>query len=274
MSTKATRHSEENAKNRQNASIFVVVFYIILFLCLYKFKLAIKEPSPKEAIMEITLDEEVMRSIPQGVLRRNPQQKPVPNPPIVNTPGNTAPQSAVVAKSNQSTKPQPKPETKPSDLPEKGDVETQKPEPKKIDQKSLFQNNAKGEADEDNPTNVSENSLYKGVGRDDQSTRTENTPIGPDHRQAVTATLDGRSVVGSLPLPTYNIQNEGRVVVVIAVDQNGNVVSATATGKGSTVQDQRLWRAAEEAAKKAKFDVKQDAPLRQTGQITYVFKLS
>ncbi|MDR2425286.1 MAG: TonB family protein [Prevotellaceae bacterium] len=272
MATKIKRYKDESAQNKQIASATVIVLYFIIFFCMYKIHLAMTEAQPREAIIEITPTPEMMR-IPPGVVRRNPQQKPVQTPPIINDPGKSAPQSAEVAKSNQSTKPQPKPETKPAELSEDGDVETKKPE-QKIDQRSLFQSKAKGEEEENNPTNISENSLYPGVGRDNQVTRTENTPIGPDHRQPVTANLTGRSVVGSLPLPAYNSQNEGTVVVAITVDQNGNVTKASATSKGTTVSDTKLWRAAEEAAKKAKFNVKQDAPIYQTGTITYVFKLN
>ena len=248
MATKITRSRESSAKNRQIASASVIVLYSIIFFSMYKIHLAMTEAQPREAIIEITPTPEMRRIIPQGVVRPNPQQKPVPNPPIINDPGKSAPQSAVVAKSNQSTKPQPKPETKPAELPEDGDVETKKPE-QKIDQRSLFQSKAKGEEE-------------------------ENNPIGPDHRQPVTANLTGRSVVGSLPLPAYNSQNEGKVVVEITVDQNGNVTKASAISRGTTVSDQKLWRAAEEAAKKARFNVKQDAPIYQTGTITYVFKLN
>jgi hypothetical protein len=39
------------------------------------------------------------------------------------------------------------------------------------------------------------------------------------------------------------------------------------------VTDRTLWKAAEEAARKAKFNVSRNAPESQQGTITYVFKL-
>lgn len=258
-------------RGRVIASVTAILFHSILFFIAYKtgFSGEIPEPAPKG--IEIIFETELPK--PKGVPRRNPQQKPVPNPPIVNNPGNTAPQSAVVAQQNQSTKPTPQPEAKESELTDKGDIDKPAPEPT-INNRALFTSTSKGEADANNPNDISENSLYQGVGRDDVATRSSNTPIGPDHRQPITFNLSGRSVVGSLPLPVYNSQNQGRVVVEITVDQNGNVTKAVATGKGSTVQDATLWRAAEDAAKKAKFNVKKDAPIFQTGTITYVFSLT
>ena len=79
--------------------------------------------------------------------------------------------------------------------------------------------------------------------------------------------------MGSLPLPAYNIQNSGTVVVRIQVNREGTVTSAIAGETGTTVTDRTLWKAAEEAARKAKFNVSRNAPESQQGTITYVFKL-
>ncbi|HUX53304.1 MAG TPA: TonB family protein [Williamwhitmania sp.] len=84
--------------------------------------------------------------------------------------------------------------------------------------------------------------------------------------------LAGRGYL-TLPTPKYNSLAEGKVVVEITVDRNGNVVKASPTIKGSTVQDEKLFEAAKDAALKAKFNVKQDAPPYQTGTITYNFRL-
>jgi TonB family protein len=109
------------------------------------------------------------------------------------------------------------------------------------------------------------------LGSDYVSTRTANTLIGADHRQPCTYNLSGRSVVGGFPLPAYNNQNQGKVVVEVTVNQEGKVTAASAIGKGSTTQDAILWKAAKEAAMKTRFSVKKDAPISQIGTITYVF---
>jgi TonB family protein len=82
--------------------------------------------------------------------------------------------------------------------------------------------------------------------------------------------LNGRSAT-SLPKPRTNKQETGKVVVQIMVDQQGNVISAVAGGRGTTLMDTNIWRTCEQAAKKAKFTPKTNAPDEQRGTITYKF---
>ena len=85
--------------------------------------------------------------------------------------------------------------------------------------------------------------------------------------------VKGRSVLGSLPKPTYNSLAEGVVVVQIKVDQYGTVTEATPGADGTTVNDKTLWNAARSAALKAHFNQNINAHALQTGTITYIFKL-
>ena len=87
------------------------------------------------------------------------------------------------------------------------------------------------------------------------------------------AHLQGRQVLGTLPLPAYSTQLEGIVVVQIKVNQYGEVTEAIAGAEGTTVTDKTLWTAARNAALKAHFNQKADAPAVQLGTITYKFKL-
>lgn len=84
--------------------------------------------------------------------------------------------------------------------------------------------------------------------------------------------LDGRSLgEGGLPRPVYNVQDEGRVVVTITVNPSGVVIN-TAINKRTNTVNSTLRKAAEDAAKKARFnDV--GGVNNQTGTITYYFKL-
>ncbi len=86
--------------------------------------------------------------------------------------------------------------------------------------------------------------------------------------------LTGRSLIGSLPQPSYSIQEEGVVVVQVTVDKYGKVVSAEYQLKGSTTQNSTLKKAAIEAAKKAKFNSDPNASAFQKGTITYHFVLN
>ena len=84
--------------------------------------------------------------------------------------------------------------------------------------------------------------------------------------------LGGRDMLGELPRPAYNgIQDEGRVVVTITVDPEGNVVDTRINNRTNTTNLQ-LRNAAEQAAKKTKFNAI-GGENNQTGTITYYFKL-
>ena len=77
----------------------------------------------------------------------------------------------------------------------------------------------------------------------------------------------------SLPEPTATSSENGNIVVEIRVDQEGNVVSAKAGARGTTLwEDKNLWRLCEQAAKDSKFTAKPDAPELQPGKITYIFR--
>ena len=83
--------------------------------------------------------------------------------------------------------------------------------------------------------------------------------------------LAGRSLGAALPLPVYNVQEEGRVVVTITVNPAGEVISTSINKRTNTVNE-ALQKAAEEAARKARFN-SVDGVNNQTGTITYYFKL-
>lgn len=85
--------------------------------------------------------------------------------------------------------------------------------------------------------------------------------------------LGGRGIKGGLPRPIYPGNEQGKVVVEIYVDRYGNVVKANPGVKGSTLLSKPYLDAAYQAAMKAKFDAKPDAPELQRGTITYRFSL-
>lgn len=84
--------------------------------------------------------------------------------------------------------------------------------------------------------------------------------------------LNGRSLgPGGLPMPVYNVQDEGRVVVTIIVNPQGQVVSASINKRTNTVNPS-LRKAALDAARKARFNTISGVD-NQSGTITYYFKL-
>ncbi|MEL5896188.1 energy transducer TonB [Bacteroides sp. GD17] len=87
-----------------------------------------------------------------------------------------------------------------------------------------------------------------------------------------TFNLGGRSIgEGGLPRPVYNVQDEGRVVVTITVNPAGHVIATSINRQTNTVNP-ALRKAAEDAARKARFNAVSGLN-NQTGTITYYFNL-
>ncbi|WP_422083581.1 energy transducer TonB [Ulvibacterium sp.] len=84
--------------------------------------------------------------------------------------------------------------------------------------------------------------------------------------------LNGRSLV-SKGKEKQNCNQEGRVVVKIVVDRNGNVVSATPGVKGTTNNDPCLLDPARKTAFKHKWNLDSNAPSQQIGFVVVNFKL-
>jgi outer membrane biosynthesis protein TonB len=95
---------------------------------------------------------------------------------------------------------------------------------------------------------------------------------GAGGKEPISYSLGGRGS-RDLPLPKYDLQEGGKVVVEVSVDRSGKVVQATPGAKGSTTLDASLLKVAKEAALRASFEVKNDAPAIQKGTITYNFIL-
>lgn len=112
-----------------------------------------------------------------------------------------------------------------------------------------------------------------------EGTGMQGSPTGNSSTGATTGTggygtfnLGGRSIgEGGLPRPVYNVQDEGKVVVTITVNPAGRVISTSINRQTNTVNP-ALRKAAEDAAKKARFNTVSGLN-NQTGTITYYFNL-
>jgi len=139
-----------------------------------------------------------------------------------------------------------------------------------VNKKALFPGN--------NSTNNNSNSDGNKTGTGNQgdmngSKNSKNYEGGPSNgNNGISFSLTGRKT-RALPKPTYNSQEEGKVVVDVTVDKYGNVIKAISGVKGTTTSDKTLWVAAKKAALEAKFTEKPDAPEEQKGTITYHFIL-
>ena len=84
--------------------------------------------------------------------------------------------------------------------------------------------------------------------------------------------MGGRLMLGEMPRPDYSgTQEEGRVVVTITVDPKGNVIETKIDSRTNTT-NKKLRDAAEQAARKTKFNPIEGKD-NQIGTITYYFKL-
>lgn len=99
-------------------------------------------------------------------------------------------------------------------------------------------------------------------------------PPGPSHGPhkdgAGEWNLDGRDLVGRLPQPSGEFNEDAKVVVKIRVNANGDVIEAKWSDQGTQNANSAIIKMAENAAKRAKFTKgKHD----QIGTITYIFKV-
>lgn len=150
-----------------------------------------------------------------------------------------------------------------------GDVEKyEPPREKPIDNKALF-HAANNKTNKDTLAAQTAAKVTDALkeGHAQGNTKTGRTTGTPN------AHLQGRNVVGVIAKPAYPVQESGKVIVTIWVDNYGNVKKALAGAPGTDVNDAALWNAARDAAMKTHFNVSADAPALQKGTITYIFKL-
>ena len=106
-------------------------------------------------------------------------------------------------------------------------------------------------------------------GGDTKGEGQKGNPVGHGSSGVGSWNLAGRGIKGSLPAPSKDFKQEGKVVVQIRVNAAGQVVNATISG--GDVSDKTTQQLALDAAKKAKFT---EGDHDQIGTITYIFKLN
>ncbi len=174
-------------------------------------------------------------------------------------------------------------------------LKAEKPRQKKEEKKEqpvkeIVKTDQKKETVKEEQPKIDPKTLYTGAKKNTQSTGSEGVAGGTGNQgspEGSTETdyhgtgggtgnrpgffLTGRNAL-SLPLPQVDTHKEGKVVVEIKVDRDGNVVSATPGVKGSTTVDSYLLSVAKNAALQSRFDSKADAEPIQKGTITYIFR--
>ena len=152
--------------------------------------------------------------------------------------------------------------------------------------------NAPTQQTEDKPATpvINQNALYKGkknsgTGQGDGTgtvAGNQGKPEGDPLSDNYNGTGSGNGGVGlslvsrkfvSLPSIKDDGQKSGKIVVEIRVDKNGNVISAKAGARGTTLTDPLLWDKCEAAALGSRFNTLASAPDTQIGSIVFNFKV-
>ena len=254
-----SREQQDKRARLTGLAATVLLHAVALVICLTS-GLKYLDPPPPETSFLIDFEEEILDP-------EKPVQTRVGRQPQAEETDPTAPVELVqkAESPHVSDRPNRTPATRQNDH---GDVEVpaapQKEEPK-LDPRASFPGMSQKDDPATAPHAAKEASEGFKAGEPDGNTK-EGRTTG-----TANAHLQGRSLKGSLPKPTYNAQIEGTVVVQIKVDQYGKVIEAVPGATGTTVTDKRLWNAARSAAMGANFSTGTEAV--QIGTITYIFKL-
>ncbi|MDR0420761.1 MAG: TonB family protein [Prevotellaceae bacterium] len=265
------KHIDNSSRELKGVATSIIVHAAILLLLIF-FKMIVKIDEDK--IIPVVEDKFITVELAQPPKSRIIGTNRVTPDKITAKPVRQSPATVKISDKIREPKSNNKPDTRPVTAGNEGDIEKYEPPQPKIDEKALFKSTTDGTAEGNESNKIKDNSLFTGSGTADDPTRTSNTQTGlVISEEGVSFDLRGRSVDGGFPKPAYKLQKSGKVVVEIYVDQNGIVTKARATAKGSTLQDATLWKAAEEAARRARFNTDKNAAISQMGTITYIFKL-
>jgi TonB family protein len=249
-----------NKKNSLIAAGLTLVFCLLLLGCCFWMGLYRQNPPPPEEGVEVNVGDSDFGS---GNSMEAVSQAAPPSKPQVNSASNAVTEDI----SSQSTEESISLDKEKKETPNTPQEEVEKPKEPEINKNALFPGNKK-KSEKGGSEGITQGSGNQGqFGGDPNSKRYDGTPGAG----GMGYSLSGRSA-SALPKPTYNSNKQGKVVVRIWVDREGNVVKAEPGYKGTTATDGGLRRRAKEAALKAKFTPSKDAPELQVGTITYDFR--
>jgi len=281
-------------EKKQGLAISAVIHVLLAVLViLITFSVKIPEPVEEGLLVNFGFDE-----TGDGLFEPAPQ--PVSPPPPPPSAGAEAAEEAILTQDFEEAVEVKKKEPSPEELRKQAEAraaeikrrEEAEAERKRIEQETaerlkreeeqrrIDQTRARAQSAFGNASNTGTTGQSEGIagGQGNQGTPS-GTPGAPNYgpgggtgNNPVSYDLGGRRAQ-TLPLPTYDIQVEGNVIVEVTVDKSGKVINAVAGRPGSTTLDATLLRIAREAALKATFDSSSDATGIQKGTITYNFKL-
>ncbi len=266
---------QENKKDKARALAGTVIFHAVLLLSIVFFGLRTPLPLPEEHGVL------VLRGYTDfGSGERQPLAAPPPEPSPRPAIPEADPEPVVTQETEESVympdevadrpaeQDQPEP-VRQEDSPEPEEAVEEEPEEDplpEVDPRAIFPGRDQRRTDRQDHGESEERG---DAGRPEGATDAEDFDgTGPGN--GIDYSLAGRTA-NFLPLPDYTTQATGRVVVEITVNREGRVIRASAGARGTTTTDRTLHNLAEEAARRARFDLKMDAPEEQRGTITYNF---
>ena len=247
-----------NQKEKLTGVFGTTLFHLLLLLIFFYLGLSYQDPPPAEEGINIDFgikdnNENISKnSNKEGIKNRNSEKNIVKS--IENNEKEIITQENVIT--NNTTKKEKKEDDKIED-----------------DKKNKINTNAlyKGKK-----TNNRENKLEQDnfIGQNNNSNQTKESNYNlSENGSKNNFQLKGRTAKFKAK-PIYNSQEQGIVVVLITVNQSGDVINAISGAKGSTTLNKNLLKRAKEAALKTKFNEKKSAPKNQQGKIIYYFSLN
>lgn len=277
-------HKDNHSRKEEQAGIVgTVLVHLVLFLILWCCFVQSETPD-EESGVPVMLGQDALA---QGSSHRlTPVEvQPVASAVTPAQPEQSVPKEEIISQEEEETvviekkKPQPKKEAV-KEQPQPKETPVEKPREKTEAEKRAEAERAAADAAAKRIAGAfGKGSSMNSSGNAETGTGKQGSPTGNGDTGKSTGTggygefdLGGRSLgEGGLPKPVYNVQDEGRVVVTITVNPAGQVI-ATSINKQTNTVNASLRRAAEEAAKKARFNAISGVD-NQTGTITYYFNL-
>lgn len=268
---------EKNKKDNNKALIGTILFHLIVFITFMFFGLYTPLPLPEEegVLVDLGYHSEGMGiSQPQLAPQPESSSEPVAAEPAEEQIVTQSTEESISIPDAETPSPEEKPEPDrqheeqvQDDSPVQDELAHEEPEPDPTpDPRAEFPGRDDRRTDDDGKGDTDQPG---DLGRPDGAEEGDGIDGGGDNG-GVEFSLSGRRAT-HLPMPDYTTSETGRVVVSVRVNRQGEIVRADAGARGTTTSNQVLWRLAEEAARKANFDIKRDAPEEQTGTITYNF---
>jgi len=250
-------------KNRRKAIIGTVLFHIGLLLCFIFMGLSYQIPPPPEEGITINFGYQDFGSgseQPEQIVEEQeitPQEIVNNNPVVEDISTQNTEETPVVIKEVKENKTALEEVTKEEEE-VKEQINTKALYTGAKDNKSTSQGITQGQGDQGKEEGDKQSNTYQGSGKG---------------ANGISYQLGGRTIA-DIKKPTYDSQQQGKVVVTIRVNRNGKVISATPGAKGSTTTNTYLYAKAKEAALKTTFEANNLAPEIQIGSIIYNFKLN